>query len=107
MPSARQVTGVGPRHAIMFNGTGAGGIVTDQVVGTGIVVSSEAAVGIWYVNHNLGKTGYCVQVNAELSSGDEGVASVFERGGETFGIRCEDVGGAAINPNFIHCVIYD
>jgi len=105
--SARQVTGVGPRHAITFNGTAASGIVTDQIVGTGVIASSKANEGVWHVTHNLGKTGYCVQVTAELTAGNEGIASIFGRHGNTFGVRAEDAGGSAINPAFIHCVIYD
>ena len=107
MPSARQVTGVGPRHAFTFTGTGSSGITTDQVIGTGIIVSSEAGSGKWHVTHNLGKTGYCVSASAQSAYGTEMWVNVNNRHGNTFGIECQDSGGNSVNPDFVHCIIYD
>ena len=103
--SARHVTGVGPRHAFTFNGTGGSGITTDQVVGVGIVVASTANLGLWDVTHNLGKTGYCVQFFPEHSG--EAVLYVTHRGTTCCKVEAEDNGGTNINPDFVHGIIYD
>tara|TARA_R110002020_G_scaffold422327_1_gene631474 strand:- start:212 stop:544 length:333 start_codon:yes stop_codon:yes gene_type:complete len=106
--SAISVTGVGPRHAFTFNGTGAGGggITTDNVVGTGVSVSCILD-GKWYVTHNLGKTGYCVQLTTEDEYNTETYAHVFGRGGNTFGVECWTGTSTLFNPDFVHGIIYD
>ena len=104
--SAISVTGVGPRHAFTINGTGAA-ITCDNVVGTGLLAGASGGTGEYHITHNLGKTGYCVNLVTEMADGAGGFACVFGRGGNTFGIRVEDDGGSIINPNFVHGAIYD
>lgn len=106
--SAISVTGVGPRHAFTFNGTGdgGGGITTDNVVGTGVSVACIEN-GKWYVTHNLGKTGYCVQLTTEEAFNTETYVQVFGRGGNTFGVEVHTAAATLHNPDFVHGVIYD
>ena len=105
--SAISVTGVGPRHAFIFNGTGGDDpCVVDQIVGTGIA-ASRVASGKYVVTHNLGKTGYCVQLTAEETYNTEGYVQVFGRNGNTFGVECWTATDTALNPNFVHGIIYD
>ena len=109
--SAISVTGVGPRFAFTFNGTGGSGvgITCDNVVGTGVSITMIAD-GKWTVNHNLGKTGYVgtftVEDNAAAGAGDHLTARIYSRSGNTCDIWVEDDGGALTNPDFVHGVIY-
>ena len=103
--SAIQVTGVGPRFAFRFD-TGASPTV-DNVIGVD-VTATRGGSGVYTVTHNLGHDGYVVLIAPEESAdGTYCNCTAWGRGGNTFGIYCEDSTGTAVNPGFIHGIIYD
>jgi len=104
--SARQVTGVSPRHAFFFTGTDIT-MVTTNVVGVDIT-ATRTSEGVYEVTHNLGHTSYVVSLTAEMDSGAEAICVCFDRAADTFGVRVEDgVAGGVDDATFIHGIIYD
>ena len=103
--SARQVTGVSPRHAFTFNGLDET-LVVDNVVGVDITAVRSNA-GDYVVTHNLGNTAYVVSVTAEMTVGEELICNIISRSGTTFGIHCEIDDGTDTDAKFIHGMIYN
>ena len=106
MPRARQVTGVGPRHAFIFDADSGGVDTVDQVVGVDIS-AARTGTGLYTITHNLGKTAYCATFTAEMAAGNEALVTIVGRSGNTMDIRLETVGGSAVDAAFVHGVIYD
>jgi len=105
--SARQVTGVGPRHAFIIDDLGpAGAANVDNIIGVD-VTCTRGGDGEYIISHSLGHTGYVISVTAEMADEQEAICNAKTRSGTTFGIEVYTDGGAPQDAVQIHGIIYD